>query len=323
MATTRSQFTELMQKDAYKYFFERYDLLPTVYDKIFNVVPSDSSYDKTTTGVSNNELYEKTEGAEIVARNPLEGYTVYCKNRTFSDAKEFTLEFVEDTPPEKIMNIIREIAGGWGEGVNQAKEKFAANFFNYGGYTAGHSTFNNTITGVVTDPTGDLCYDGKPFFNLSNNTRSSKNGGTYYNGSANSLSTANLQTAYNLMTNTNNRDEKDQRIAIMPNILLIPPALRFTAKVLLESDNIVGSANNDINVTKNLLTPVEWQYLTDTDAWFVGVAGKGLVWQERKQPVIDSYQDEKTKNYYVTIVARWGAAVTNWRYWTGNAFSTS
>jgi len=104
---------------------------------------------------------------------------------------------------------------------------------------------------------------------------------------------------------------------------LIPPALHFTAKNILESQNVIGSGNNDINATQNLVQPIEWHYLSDTDAWFLGAAGKGLVWQERKQPVIETTQDFKTGNYQIKITARWGARMENWRYWVGSNFSTS
>ena len=319
----RQDYPKLMVKDMYGYFFEKYDSLPKKYTEIFEVRNSGSAFEQNTTALGMGKLSERLEGDDIVISNPLEGFTVYAKNRTFSDGFCFTMEIVEDTPPEKIENIVRSHAQTWGEMVGVTKEEYAAKFFNYGGYTAGHSTFNASIPGVLTDPSGDLVYDGKPFFNLSNNTRSSKGGGTYYNGLAVSLSSDNLQTAYNLMTSTNNRTERDERISLMPDILLIPPALKFTADDILKSTNVLGSANNNINPTQNLLTPVVWQYLTDTDAWFVGKAKAGLVWYERKQPVIDFFQDPNNKKFYATIDARWGAAVENWRYWVGSNFSTS
>ncbi len=37
----RDQFTEAMKKDAYKYFWEAYTEKPTVYDSLFDIVPSD------------------------------------------------------------------------------------------------------------------------------------------------------------------------------------------------------------------------------------------------------------------------------------------
>ena|SRR3990167_2170625 len=320
----RSQFTELMTRDMYGWFLERYDTFSPVYPQLFQIETMTSGYDKVTSGLGMGKLSERKEGDKIVASNLLEGFTVIAKSRTFSDSYYMTMEFVEDTPPEKISNILRAYSTEWANGVISTKEAFAANFFIYGAYTAGHDVFNNTITGVVDDPTGDLIYDGKPFFAASGNNHPAKNGSTYYNSiGALSLSAPNLQTAYTLMTSTNNRNERGEIVSIMPDTLLIPPALHFTAKTLLESELVTGSANNDKNTVQNLVTPIEWQYFTDTDAWVLGARQKGLTFYERKSPVIDFYQDETDKKFYATIDTRFGAVVNNWRYWVAANLATS
>lgn len=320
----RSQFTELMTRDMYGYFLERYATHNPVYPLLFEVREMQGGYDKNTSGIGLGQLSERKEGSEIVASNLMEGFTVLCKARTFSDSFFMTMEFVEDSTPEKISNVISQFAGTWAQGVTATKETFAAKFFNRGGYTAGDDVFNNTITGVVDDPTGNLIYDGKPFFALSGNNHPAKDGSTYYNSlGALSLSDSNLKTAYNLITNTNNRNERGEIIALMPDVLVTSPNLRFTAKALLESDRITGSANNDINSVQNLVSHVEWQYITGSDDWYLGKAKSGIVFYERKQPVIDVYQNEIDKKYYVTIDTRFGATVENWRPWVGANLSTS
>jgi hypothetical protein len=321
----RSQFTELMQKDMYAWFLEKYDTYAPVYPQIFQVEQMSSAYEQQTTGLGLGKLSERNEGDSIVSSNLLEGFTAIVKARTFSDSYWMTMEFVEDTPPEKIANILRTYATTWEEGVIASKETFAAKFFIYGGFTSGrHDTFDNTITGVVTDPSGDFIYDGKPFFALTGNNHPAKDGNTYYNSlGALSLTGPNLQTAYNMMTVTNNRNERGEIIQIMPDTLLIPGNLHFTAKTLLESELAPGGANNDKNAVQNIVQPIEWQYLTDTDGWFLGKRQKGLVFYERKSPVIDFYQDEKDKKFYATIDTRFGAGVTNWRYWVASNISVS
>lgn len=327
MAVLRNEFTKLMQKDMYGYYLERYDQYQPVYPLLFDVQQSNSAFEKSTTAIGMGKLSERPEGQSIVYSNPLEGYEVIIRNRTFSDGFTLSMEFVEDTPPEKMANIIKEFAGTWADGVMATKEKFASDLFNKGGLTAGDPIFNNSITGVITDPSGNLVYDGKPFFNLSGNNRAAKaHSVTYYNGLALALSADNLQTAYTLMTTVNNRDEKGEIINIQPNVLLIPPTLKFTAKSILESDLLITGINGTLpnkNPVSGLLQIVEWQYLTDTGAWFIGAAKKGLVFYERKSPVIDFYQDEDTKTYKATIDTRFGAGVTNWRYWVGSNFITS
>ena len=72
------------------------------------------------------------------------------------------------------------------------------------------------------------------------------------------------------MTNTNNYNERGEKVALKPDLLLVPPALRFTARTILESEKEVNSVNNDINPVQNLVQMLEWQYLTDTDGWLLG-----------------------------------------------------
>ena len=323
MPQVRAQWTEALQRDMYRYMFEQYDMLDRVFDKIFDVQPLVGSYEKETTSIGMGQLSERFEGADIIASSPLEGFTAVGKSRTWSDGFEVTMEMQEDTSPEKIANFARQVATTWAEGVVWTQETFTARFFNEGGFTAGSEVFDNEITGVVEDTSGDFIYDGKPFFNLQGNERSSKGGGQYYNGLSLPLNATNLQTAYNLMTDTNNRNERDERIALKPTIILYPSNLKFTVMNLLNATHVTGSDFNDINTVQNLVEPVEWQYLTDTDAWFLGVPRKGIKVLARRQPVIDFYTDPKSKKLFVTIDARWGAYVTNWRYWVGSNFSTS
>jgi len=317
----RAEFAKGMQKDLYMYMMEaeQYQQLNPVYPQLFEVKQLEGAYDSQTSAIGMGKLSERKERDDIARSNPLEGFTVPIKARTFSDSFELSMETVEDFTPSKLANVLMDIAKGWQQGVINTKEQFAAKFFNYGGYTAGHDVFNNTITGVVDDPNGDLGYDGKPFFALSGNNHPAKNGSTYYNSIAQAFDATNLQTAYNLMTNTNNYDEKGEKIALKPEIILYPSALRFTVDGVLRNTDTANLRSK----VEGIVTPVEWQYLTDADAWFLGVPKKGLVWYERKSPQISVYQDEKNKSYVVDIDTRFGAGMYNWRFWQGNNLSTS
>lgn len=323
MVSIRGDQLDRIKADAYKVFFEAYDKVPTMHDKIFEVENSTGAYmqDNVLTGLG--DLVKKPEGDDIVFERPGGGRVVIGKNNTFAKGIEFSQESIDDYGVEGVVNIMREYAKSWGDSLPRTKEKYAATFFNEGGKTAGHSIFNNSIPGKVIDPSGDLVYDGKPFFNLTGNARSSLNGGTYYNGHALALSDTNLKTVYTTMTSTAAYDENDERISVRPEVMLVPPGLKFTAENILQATGVLGSANNDVNTVRGIVTPMEWSYLTDTDAWFLGVPKKGLKWSNRQEAVIDFYQDPINKNYYATIVARWGAWVNNWRFWAGSQFATS
>ncbi len=326
MSVKRNEFTNLMQQDMYGYYLERYNTFNPVYPQIFDVRPSSSAFEKSTTAIGMGKLSRRPEGQAIPFSNPLEGYTVLISARTYSDGLALSMEFQEDTPKEKMADAIRGIARSWADTVISTKESIAASIFNYGGYTSGHEIFNNTVAGEV-DPSGNFIYDGKPFFALSGNNHPAKaHSTTYYNSLALALSSDNLQTAYTLMTSTNNRNERGEIIQLMPDTLLIPPALKFTASSILESNALITGASATLgnkNVVQGLVTPVVWQYLTDTDAWFLGAKQKGIVFYERKEPVVDFYQDEETKAYKATVDLRFGVGVENWRYWVGSQLSTS
>ena len=315
----RNQFTEAMKKDLYRYFWEKYDETPPVYDMLFDVVTSDAAYERFTSAIGLGELLEKPEGEDLQADAPMESYTIICKNRSFGRLVRFSYETVEDA--KKIDNMVMTTVGTWGRMVPITKEKFYAKFFNYGAYTAGYDVFDNTITGVVDDPSGDLIYDGDPFFSASHTSRA---GTSYANYTASrALSHTNLQTTWETFHQTNNRDERDQIISLSADTLLLPPALKFTAQVILETTLIPDSAENDVNVLKAILQPVEWAYLTDADGWFIGKKKAGIMATDRQDVALDFWQDETSKDYFASIFTRFGGCVTNWRFWYACNISSS
>ena len=280
---------------------------------------SNNNDEKFTTAIGLGELLEKPEGQPIQADKPMESYTVVCKNRSFARKVPFSYETVEDA--KKIGNILQTTVGTWSKGIVLTKEKFYVKFFNKGAITAGHDVFNNTITGVIDDPSGSEIYDSEPFFDTAH---PDKVGNTYSNfESARSLTYDNLKTSYLTYVNTNNRDERGEVISLTPTALLIPTALKFTAQELLQTTAIPDSFDNTINVLAAIVSPIEWAQLDDTDSWFLGIPKEGLMATEREGISLDFWQDEETLDYYARIFTRFGGAVTNWRYWMAHNLSTS
>ena len=315
----RSQFTELMKRNLYDWFWESYPEVPPRYEDIFEVVESDSAYNKFTSAIGLGELLEKPEGEDLQADAPMEGYTIVCKNRSFGRLVRFSRETVDDA--QKVDNLLMSTVGRWSRSLIITKEKFYAKFFNKGALTAGHEVFNNTITGVVDDPSGNFIYDGKPFFATDH---PDKVGNTYSNYSAALALTAdNLKTVYNTYTTVNNRDERGEIIELIPDTLLIPPALNFTAKEILNSTLVPNSMDNTINVLANIVDPLVWSYLTDTDGWFLGKRKAGLIATQRLDVELDFWVDETSKDMFASIYTRFGGCVSQWRYWAACSISSS
>jgi len=204
----------------------------------FNKV-SNKRDEKFTSAIGLGDLLEKPEGTDLQTDKPIESYTVVCKNRTWGRKTQFTYETVQDA--QSVQNLLSDTVGSWGKSLPRTKDRWYANFFNYGAVTAGNAIYNNGITGVVDDPSGNLIYDGQPWF-VANDGHKDKAGNGYSNYAASrSLTHSNLQTTYITYTTTNAKDEKGNNIELIPDTLLIPPALRFTAQVILNTTLLPGS----------------------------------------------------------------------------------
>jgi len=316
----RSTFTEGMKKNQYEWFFEKYDLTKPTLTEIASPETFDGAYTIETAAVGMGDINRKAEGAKFESDDALEGYSVVKNKVSWGKTFKISKEAVDD---HRVKDIVKKMAAGWADALKRRKETLVADLFNYGGYTAGyHDVFDNS-TSVMTTSYGDLCYDGKPFFNLTGNTRESIGGGTYYNGHALAFSQTNLEIVYNHMVSTNNRNERDQIVDITPDICVFPSVLRFSARRVLESELENWTANNAKNVVRDLVVPVYSQYLTDPNAWALGCKGKGIWFCDGGEPELDFWEDKETKSYMASIYWRGNAGVDNWRYWSGSNFPTA
>lgn len=325
MPVERNDFTEAIKRQGYTWYWENYNEVETTYQNIFAEEELTAAYTQETSAVGLNDLKEKLESEPVQEDSPMEGYPIYGKARSFGAKLSWSMELYQD---EQIPGLFQKAVQSWAKSVPRTKDRWYSGFFNYGGITAGNAIFNNTIPDIITDPSGNLCYDGKPFFNLTGNTRASKKGGTYYNGFALNLDASNLLHVYAHMTATNNRDEKDDEIILEPDILVVPTSLKFKAQELLQYENtytkdFLTTVSAPLTLLKGKITPVVWPRLSDTDAWFLGCRGQGIKALNRMSDQIDFYRDPDTKAYIATIVVRFGGYVNNWRFWCGSNFATS
>ena len=325
MAGLRGDQIDAFRQDLYKFERDGSKEVAVMYPKIFKVVSGaevKGAGNKATQRLSNTGLTRHTaEGQNIAFRSPLQGWTTYVKYHTYSDGLTFAPEAIEDVI--KLGNMIKEEAAQWGREVRIAKETLGARVFNEGGNLSGDFVFNGSFTGE-TDGSGDLCYDGKPFFNLTGNTRTTKGAQTYYNSvaaqySAGAIIPSHFQTLYDLMTATNNRDEMGRVEMNKPDTVLTKPgADYFCAHRILTSEKLANSELNDVNPYKGLIKNIyDWDYL-DESAWYIGKAQhEALQFHERMAPEIRFFRHEDTAGYKASIRTRFGIWVKPlaWRNW--------
>ena len=333
MAQVRSDFVEGMKKQGYRYFYEERDTLPEVAPAIFREETLDAAWTQWTMVVEEGEPEEKTsELSDAPVGDTIEGFTIHLRARTFHKRKVWSKDTVRDH--QKIENLVQQSVRNWARGSHSKKEKFYAGFFNYGGYTAGRDdTFDQGITGQSQGYTaGDGIYDGtaasvSPFFSLSGASvvHVNKSNTSYYNSITGALNEGNLETALILLEYTNAKSERDISFAQTADTLLVPTHLQRTAKKLIESPGTSSEAHEGvINPYQDRLKIIVWRtFLTDTDAWFVGIAKRGLVMGKRQEPEIAMFIDQRNGAFEAVVDERYGGTVEDYRTWIGSNLSTA
>ena len=320
-------FKKGLIKDGYDYMLEKYDAIEEVWPRYMEEQTITGDFWQSTSVVNSGTWRKTGETEGFQAQKVVEGFTVYARVFDYTQAVTFTDNVVSDH--QKIKNLVKEVAAGWGQTAKETREETYARPFNKGGLTAGDWIFNGTPESLaITDPSGDGAYDGTaaaimPWFNLSGNLRSSKGGATYYNGHALAISPDNIKTILTLMVGTNNRRENDTRMRLDPDCIVYPTNLDYQVREILTSTLVPYQSVSTTNVLNGLFEPIKNPYFDDTDAFFIGHKKKGIVALSRQEPVFNFFQDEKNRCYWATAVMRIGFMMNNWRFWTASQFATS
>lgn len=309
--STKAYNPSIYLKDQYKAVLEKYEEVPTVYDKIFKVVSGvKGSGDKNTQLLGLGDLDRHTvDGQDINFETPTEGWAYYVKYWTLSKGIILVYEAQEDSI--KVANALKFFASTLAESDKNTKEDFAARVFNNGGNTGGDFVFNGSHQGQSA-PYGDMMYDNQSFFVVSGDNWTTKGGGTYYNSVAGlTLTPGNFETIYVLHTATNNITELDRPRKNAVDTLLVAPGADFLmAERITKSEKLPNTQLNDLNVYAGLgITTIAWDYLDDSAFYLGKRQSEMLQFHERQKPSIRTFVDENNRNVKSSYVVRYGALV--------------
>jgi hypothetical protein len=147
-------------------------------------------------------------------------------------------------------------------------------------------------------------FTGADGVELSSSVHVREDGSTYSNelSEAGDLSQTTLEQA--LIDFSDFRDGGGKRIQIGAATLLAPKEEKFNADRLLNSSQTPDDNTNAINPMKGIVKPVIWNYLTDTDRWFLlsEKSNHSLTLYTREEPWTDYEYDFDTKDYKITLM---------------------
>lgn len=300
MASLRPSWPDLLDPTFRKIYGQEEEQLPQKVDSIFNMLTSSKNIEKDSSASGLSKMVQRSEAQSVTFEDPNQGYDVTYTHVIRSLGTSVSREMWEDDQHNTVTRLPRDLA------ISKVytKEQVGADVFNYG-FTAGGG-------GEAVFTSGDA----KALF-ATDHPRT--DGGTAQsNYTTSDLNETSIETALVTMRATLN--DKGQLAMVMPDTLLIPPALEKEAMILMESSQRVGTANNDVNPYKGKLNVVVWDYLgsaaggSDT-AWFILDSRRHkLNWFTRVDHGLEGPDwDFQNKVARWTIDCRWSVGFSDFR----------
>lgn len=299
-----STFGKLLEPGLRKVFFETYDELPEQFTQVFKIKTSKKAKE-TDYGLSSFDVWAKrATGLDNVTYGKIDpGLERTYTHEEFTGGFMVERKFVDD----EMYDVINKMPAALARDGRYKVEADAANLFNNG--------FSEDVGGVGAS----AIYDGKALFAADH---ALLKGGTcsnlVNNGAAAPLSDTNLKSAITLMRNT--RNEANQKIVYQPGVLVVPPNLEWLAMELTKSQQKPGTNLNDINTLMGRLKVFVWDFLSDTDAWFVMDEKRheaNFFW--RVKPEFKNTEDFDTLVAKYRGYMRYSFGVSDWRGIVGSA----
>jgi len=249
MAISRAQLLKELLPGLNALFGLEYSRYGEEHKEVFETESSERSFEEETKLSGFSAAPVKNEGSAIAYDSAQEVFTARYNHETIALGFSLTEEAIED-------NLYDSLSARYTKALARAMA--------YTKQTKASAVLNN---GFDTDFPGG---DGQPLFSASHPLVS---GGTNSNipSTAADLNETSLEAAVIQIAGWT--DERGLLIAAKPRKLVIPQSLMFVATRLLETEQRVGTADNDINALKsNGSIPEGYtvnHFLTDTDAWFL------------------------------------------------------
>jgi hypothetical protein len=249
MAISRAQLLKELLPGLNALFGMEYARYGEEHKEIYETETSERSFEEETKLSGFSAAPVKNEGSAIQYDNAQEAWSTRYNHETIALGFSITEEAVED-------NLYDSLSARYTKSLARAmaytKQVKAASVLN-NGFSASYPGGD----GVALFSTAHPLVSG----GTNSNTPS-----TQVDLNETSLEAAVIQIA--AWT-----DERGLLIAAKPKKLVVPPALMFTAKRLLDTELRVSTADNDINAIKQMGAIPEGytvnHFLTDSNAWFL------------------------------------------------------
>ena len=249
MAISRAQLLKELLPGLNALFGFEYARYGEEHKEIYETETSERSFEEETKLSGFSAAPVKNEGSAIAYDNAQEAWTTRYNHETIALGFSITEEAVED-------NLYDSLSARYTKGLARAMA--------YTKQVKAAAVVNNGFSAAYPGGDGVALFSAShPLINGGTNSNTPS---TQVDLNETSLEAAVIQIA--AWT-----DERGLLIAAKPKKLIVPPALMFVAKRLLDTELRVGTTDNDINAIKQMGAIPEGytvnHFLTDTNGWYL------------------------------------------------------
>jgi len=256
MTISRAQLLKELLPGLNALFGMEYSRYGEEHKELYETEKSERSFEEETKLAGFSAAPVKSEGSAIAYDNAQEAFTARYTHETIALGFSITEEAVED-------NLYDSLSARYTKALARA--------MSYTKQVKAAAVVNNGFNGAF------LGGDGVTLFgNNSSNTRVGHplvGGGVNFNSPTTGVDLNETALENAVIQIAAWTDERGLLIAAKPRKMVIPPALMFVAKRLLDTELRVSTADNDINALKQMGAIPEGytvnHYLTDPNAWFL------------------------------------------------------
>lgn len=255
MASLSSQWADILDPRFRKIYGDELKAIPRVGPSLFHVLSSSKNNERDSSASGLSKLVERSENQAISYEDEVQGFDVTYTHKNYALGTSVSKTLWEDDQ----FNVILRKPANLARAKARTEEERMSHIFNYG-FTAGGG-------GSAAFTSGDAL----ALFSASHTREDG--GATQSNYATTDLNEAAIEAGIVGMRQV--LDHKGQLFMSKADTLVVPPALEKEARILLESTQRVGTANNDINPYSGALKLVVWDWLgsaasggSDT-AWFL------------------------------------------------------
>lgn len=249
MAETRPKWPQALDKVFRQLFDEGEAKFKSRLDQIFHMERSENAYEQDASMSGFGEHEETAELQNIPFEDRVPGWEVTYTHKKYTKGASISQEMIDDNK----WGLVKKTPKALALSKMRSLERMGADVFNFG-FVAGGGGKAKFRGG-----------DGKALFATDHVNR--QGDVVQSNKITTALSQSSLQTLSSLMKKR--LDSKGMIIEFMPDTLVVPTELEYTAKIILETAQETGSNDNDINPMHNAMKLVVWPYLTSSTAWFI------------------------------------------------------